>query len=345
MAKRKNSTRRRLDRERAAQSERKDYEYHLPVMLDECCDWLITDRNGLYADGTLGGGGHTAEILKRLDVGGRLISFDADPVAIQYCTAKFSDELAKGEESKLILRHANFFEACSTEEIHLRKVNGLLLDLGVSSRQLDTEHRGFSYRANTRLDMRFGTEGRSAEEIINTAEEDELERILRNYGEEPFARAIARRIVERRRAVPLQTTQDLRFIVEETTPQSTHAKTLARVFQAIRIAVNRELEILEGTLRGIIPLLAPHGRIVVMSYHSLEDRIVKTVFKEESEKDFKDSAKQPLLKILTPKPILPSQKEIEENPRARSAKLRVAERTSPEDVVVFKKKAKFREEE
>ena len=217
----------------------------------------------------------------------------------------------------------NFVEA-STLIYPEQGVSGVLLDLGVSSRQLDIGQRGISYRFNTKLDMRFGTDGISAEELLNKSEEGTLHHILRSFGEEPFARIIARRLVERRRAAPLKSTADLRYIIEECVPPHMASKSLARVFQAIRIAVNNELEVLEHTIRSIIPLLNKGGRIVVLSYHSLEDRVVKQVFKDSAKKT--DENPDPQLHILTPKPLEPSEQEIGWNPRSRSAKLRIAEK-------------------
>lgn len=306
-------------------------EYHIPVMLKECCDFLVTDPNGIYTDGTLGGGGHTAEILRRLGENGKLNSFDSDHNAIEYCQRRFAEELAKGSSSKLVLHHRNFFGACSIEEgTQLFPLTGLLLDLGVSSHQLDSDSIGLSYRVNSRLDMRFGSHGRSADDLLTTEDEDEIARVLRFYGEEPHARKIARRIVQSR---PIHSTFELRAIIEEITPPQLRFKTLSRVFQAIRIAVNDELTILEQTLHGIIPQLAKGGRIVVLTYHSLEDRIVKTIFKEESLESVSDPTMpkgyrelSPTLKLITPKPLSPSEAEIAMNPRSRSAKLRIAEK-------------------
>ncbi len=299
-----------------------EYDYHIPVMLRETCDYLITDTSGLYIDGTLGGGGHSAEILSRLSEGGKLYAFDADEQAIEHCTQKFQDELSKAEQSKLVLTNDNFIRACSIGELR-GKVLGLLLDLGVSSRQLDTGSRGISHRLNSRLTMSFGSSGNSAEDLLNRSDERTIESILKMYGEEPFAGGIARRIITRRRAAPLRTTFDLRSVIEEVVPPHMLSKSISRTFQALRIAVNDEINILEQTLRGIIPVLAPHGRIVVLSYHSLEDRVVKNVFRELSH-DTETTPKQ--LHILTPKPLPPSDDEIRYNPRARSAKLRVAEK-------------------
>ena len=299
-----------------------EYDYHLPVMLKECLEGLmVLGATGTYIDGTLGGGGHTAEILAQLDETGVLISYDADPDAIAHCTQKFA-ELLEESPSKLSMRQMNFVSMIE-DEIKNDSISGVLLDLGVSSRQLDKGQRGISYRFNTKLDMRFGPHGQTAEDLLNTVEEGKLHHILRGFGEEPFARIIARRIIERRRAAPLQSTYDLRHIIEECVPPHMASKSLARVFQALRIAVNGELDVLEKTIRGIIPKLKKGGRIVIMSYHSLEDRIVKHVFKELASK-LDDAI--PSIKILTTKPIEATNEEISRNPRARTAKLRIAEK-------------------
>jgi 16S rRNA (cytosine1402-N4)-methyltransferase len=212
-------------------------------------------------------------------------------------------------------------------------INGFLLDLGVSSRQLDDGCRGFSYRANSALDMRFGSQGASASEILHAAKEEELERILRNYGEEPFAKQIASRLVEVRRFSAINTTFDLRNIVEACVPAGMKFSSLSRVFQAFRIATNDELENLNSTLTDCPKIMAPGGRVAVISYHSLEDRIVKVFFKEHSTRKnkYRDdklivSNSVPIFKNLTPKPILPTEAEIALNPRARSAKLRIGEK-------------------
>jgi 16S rRNA (cytosine1402-N4)-methyltransferase len=319
--------------------------YHVPVMLRECCDALLTNPDGVYADGTLGGGGHTAEILRRLGTGGELHSFDADEHAIAECTKRFADELEKKDAagrsiSRLELHHENFFMVCSIKKngkpLGEKCLDGILLDLGVSSRQLDAGGIGLSYRVNSRLDMRFGSHGSTpmASSLIATSTQSDLERILREFGEEPFSKPLARRIVEVRRASPLQTTFDLRAVVEEIVPPHVRVKSLSRVFQAFRIAVNDELTVLDKTLRGVLPLLRSGGRIVVLSYHSLEDRIVKSIFHEHSRTSVPDPTNprsstrpvEPLLREITKKPLHPSDEEIGVNYRARSAKLRVAEK-------------------
>jgi len=312
-----------------------DYNYHLPVMLKETISYLIKDPRGIYVDGTLGGGGHTEEILQKLVSGGKLIAFDKDIDAIRHCYRKFAKELAE-IEPKLAIYNESYTQACSKAETSTQ-ISGLLLDLGVSSKHFDSQSGGFSYRSDSQLNMRFYSEGKTAEDILNSASEEELERIIRVYGEEKFSRKIARRIVEFRRVKALQTTFQLKEIVQSVIPSSNPKDSLSRVFQAFRIAVNNELGELEYALNCILPKLAIGGRIVVISYHSLEDRIVKAFFKEHTfnkfhKNKFKDeqliSNNVPTLKIITKSPILPDIAEQESNPRSRSAKLRVAERFS-----------------
>ena len=288
--------------------------YHVPVMLSECIAALCISPEGVYVDGTLGGGGHTSAILEHLGPAGRLISFDADEVAIEHCSRRFADELSRAGESRLRLVHANF----STMRHHLApgSVNGVLLDLGVSSYQFDHHVRGFSFRLNAPLDMRFSPEGETAADVLNTRSEEQLSTLFFTYGDEPQSRRLARAIVQRRAIAAFRTTVDLRDLVVQQIPPHHQAKTLARLFQALRIAVNDELGRLEQTLIDIIPLLAPHGRAVVMSYHSGEDRIVKNVFRQHSDE----------LKIITKKSVEASEDEQRANPRSRSARLRVAER-------------------
>lgn len=318
-------------RKRIDRSQQADYDYHLPVLLKDSVDFLASDPNGIYIDGTLGGGGHSNEILSRLGPQGRLYSFDKDEEAIEHCKNRFADELQKGEDSRIILVNDCFSNANDILENRRGATQGFLLDLGVSSRQLDESRRGFTYRVNSRLDMKFGSHGKSAEDLLNAAKEEELERILRLYGEEPFSRVIARRLVEKRRAVPLLNTFDLRGVVEEVVPQSLIFKALSRVFQAVRIAVNDELSVLENTLSNSMPLFKKGGRFVVISYHSLEDRIVKNFFRENSRIQCTitngiPTNSVPDFKLLFTKPYLPNEEEIKSNPRARSAKMRIAEK-------------------
>jgi 16S rRNA (cytosine1402-N4)-methyltransferase len=287
-------------------------------MVQEVLQWLLTAEVGIYVDGTLGGGGHTAALLERLAPSAQVIGIDADPEALEYCRQRFAQEIAQG---RLRLVQGNFRKVCVLLADVVGKVQGFLLDLGVSWHQLDTPARGFTFRARGPLDMRFGPDTlQTAEALLAAASEEELASLLRRYGEEPRARAIARRIVQRRRIVPVRTTADLRAVVEEVVPPPHRLKSLARVFQALRIAVNDELGALQEALACAPLLLAPGGRLVVLSYHSLEDRLVKEFLRRQS------TSPVPTFRTLTPKPLRPSAEEVQRNPRARSARLRAAER-------------------
>ncbi|MDQ1266980.1 MAG: rRNA (cytosine1402-N4)-methyltransferase [Bacteroidota bacterium] len=308
-------------------------DYHEPALLREAVDLLVNGTDETYIDGTIGGGGHSAEILARLGSAGKLFGFDRDIAALERCAERFGEELSKGSDSRLKLYNQPYFSACSIENIGGVKAKGLLLDLGISSRQIDSDNRGFSYRSNSPLDMRFGEQALTAEVLLNESKEEKLVQILRLFGEVPQAEKIARRIVERRRARPLHTSFDLRSAVEEATPAGRSLRVLSQVFQAFRIAVNEELDTLKDTITGIIPNLDTGGRIVIISYHSLEDRIVKNLFRQFSQKDFKEqqidfdiAITMPALRILTKKPLIPTDEERRRNPRSRSAKLRAAER-------------------
>ncbi|MCS7000938.1 MAG: 16S rRNA (cytosine(1402)-N(4))-methyltransferase RsmH [Bacteroidota bacterium] len=300
--------------------------YHQPVMVQEVLELLLTDPDGLYIDGTIGGGGHAAAILERLR-DGKLIGFDGDPDAIAACRGAFREELARGSRSRIELVLGSYLLACSREDIYRRlagQVQGILLDLGVSSHQLDEPSRGFSYRYDAPLDLRFGgtsSDQPPASALLEQLSERELADLFYRYGEERASRRIARAIVEVRRSSPIRSTGQLRAIVERCVHPRQRIDALSRVFQALRIAVNRELEQLEEFLRCMPSLLRPGGRIVVISYHSLEDRIVKRTFRTLARE-----VQPPLLRILTPKPLRPQQEEIRRNPRSRSAKLRAGER-------------------
>lgn len=308
-----------------------DYDYHFPVLLEEAVDFLVTDKQGTYIDGTLGGGGHARAIMQRFDSGGNLFAFDKDVAAILRAQTLFEEEI-NSLPPRLVLFNTSFSEASSICQQRGINPAGILLDLGVSSQQLDTDQRGISYRVDSPLDMRFGENGITAREILNTYSEEAISTILYTYGEEPRSRFIAKRIVEMRNIQPFNTTFDLRKIIEEITPSSQHFKTLSRVFQAIRIEVNQEIDVLTKTLNDIIGVLTTSGRIVVISYHSLEDRVVKQIFKANAPKTKINKYAEVLsnnmakLEILTQKPIVPSKEEILRNPRARSAKMRVAEK-------------------
>jgi 16S rRNA (cytosine1402-N4)-methyltransferase len=300
-------------------------------MLQETLEILIGDPGGNYVDGTFGGVGHAGGILDRIRGAGRLYGFDADPGAIANGMERFRDDLGKG----LILRQAYFSRACEILAEEGVPVSGVLLDLGVSSRQLDSDQIGLSYRQEMPLDMRFDQESRSrsAGDIVNGESAEEIATMLRMYGEEPAAWKIAQAIVRARKGRAITTTTDLREVIESIIPAPFLMKTLSRVFQAIRIAVNDELGELRTALDKYTGLLVEGGKIVVLTYHSLEDRIVKDAFREEErscvcppEFPVCRCDKRQRLKVLTRKPMLPSADEIEKNPRARSAKLRAAVR-------------------
>jgi 16S rRNA (cytosine1402-N4)-methyltransferase len=297
--------------------------YHTPVLLKETIDLLFTKADGIYIDGTIGGGGHSEALLAKLSSGGKIFGFDKDPEAIEHCKEKFKNELEKGENSRIELFNECFSKACSITR-HRGEWTGFLLDLGVSSRQLDESRRGFSYRAAGPLDLRFSPHGRTAEDLVNAVDEEELAALLRKFGEEPFAKKIARRIVQQRKIAPIRTTVDLARIVESVVPRRSLASSLSRVFQALRIAINDELNVLHNALHSALQCLGNRSRIVVISYHSLEDRIVKNFFRQFSKSEEKSSS-MPKIKILTKKPLVPSEDEVKNNPRSRSAKLRAGE--------------------
>lgn len=306
---------------------------HRSVMPEEVLNFLHPVSGGLYLDGTLGGGGHARLILEASSPGGRLVGLDRDPEAL----AESSRVLRVfGERAHLAL--ANFSEAAAVvSEIAPEGLDGALLDLGVSSYQLDAPERGFSFRADGPLDMRMGPDAlRSAADIVNGSEADELEKIFREYGEERWARRIARRIVAVRKEGAILTTRRLADLVSETVPGGkvpARIHPATRVFQALRIAVNRELEHVENGLSAIVDLLKPDGVFVVISFHSLEDRIVKRFFLRESKECLCPPrlpvcvcGHKPRLSLLTRKGVRPSEEEVELNARSRSAVLRAARR-------------------
>ncbi len=305
--------------------------YHIPVMLEEVLAALALDPQGVYVDGTLGGGGHSAAMLDAVRGGGRLHAFDADPVAIATARERFAGDIG----SSMFLHGAYFSQGCEILEQESEPIAGVLLDLGVSSRQLDSDQIGLSYRQEMPLDMRFDptSSRRSARDIVNRESPETIATLLRKYGEEPAAWKIAQTIARSRSGRGIETTTDLREIIESVIPDPFRIKTLARVFQALRIAVNDELGELERALDCFIPLMRPGGRFVILTYHSLEDRIVKEKFRDEErscvcppEFPLCRCDKERRLKVITRKPLLPSGEEVARNPRARSAKLRVAER-------------------
>jgi len=303
---------------------------HKPVMLNECIDMLNIVPSGIYVDGTLGGAGHSLEIVKRLD-SGKLIAFDQDIEAIENAKIKL-----KAFEDKVILIHDNFRNIKkSLEDIDIFRINGLLLDLGVSSYQLDSPERGFSYRYDAPLDMRMNQSSQiSAKYIVNTYSEEDLKRIIRDYGEEKWASRIAQFIVEERMKKPIDTTGELVQIIKAAIPKKAREEEqhpAKRTFQAIRIETNHELDVIHDVLESAVELLLPGGVISVITFHSLEDRIVKNFFRDEStgcicppEIPVCVCNHQARLRLAHRKPLVPSEEELRENPRSRSAKLRGA---------------------
>ena len=302
---------------------------HKPVMLNECIDMLNIVPSGIYVDGTLGGAGHSLEIVKRLD-SGKLIAFDQDIEAIENAKIKL-----KAFEDKVILIHDNFRNIKkSLEDIDIFRINGLL-DLGVSSYQLDSPERGFSYRYDAPLDMRMNQSSQiSAKYIVNTYSEEDLKRIIRDYGEEKWASRIAQFIVEERMKKPIDTTGELVQIIKAAIPKKAREEEqhpAKRTFQAIRIETNHELDVIYEVLESAVELLLPGGIISVITFHSLEDRIVKNFFRDEStgcicppEIPVCVCNHQARLRLAHRKPLVPSEEELRENPRSRSAKVRGA---------------------
>ena len=305
---------------------------HKSVLLDECIDSLNIKPDGIYVDGTLGGAGHSLEIVKRLD-GGKLVAFDQDMDAIENARIKLAEYM-----DRVILIHSNFENLGEKlDENGITGIDGLLLDLGVSSYQLDTPERGFSYMHDAPLDMRMDKSLKeSAWDIINRYSEEEISDIIRNYGEENWHARIAAFIVEKRKEKPIETTFELVDIIKAAVPRKARDENLhpaKRTFQAIRIAVNRELDVIEKVIIDAAEKMNRGGIIAIITFHSLEDRIVKNVFRDMSvgcicPPEFPVCTCNTVakLKLLTKKPIISSKEELEENPRARSAKLRCAVR-------------------
>lgn len=305
---------------------------HKSVLLDETIEGLAVKPDGIYVDGTLGGGGHSYEICKRLSADGRLIGIDQDDAAIEAATKRLQ-EFA----DRVTIVRSNY---CDMEkvlhELGIEKVDGIVLDLGVSSYQLDTVERGFSYKYDTDLDMRMDRrQTLTAKEIVNLYSEKELFRIFRDYGEEQFARNIAKHIVKNRTQKEIQTTYELNELIKAAIPAKmrTNGHPSKRVFQAIRIECNKELDVLRDTMDTMVSLLNPGGRLSIITFHSLEDRIVKSAFRKYEhpctcppEFPVCVCGKKPLGKAVYRKPVLPSKEELEENSRSKSAKLRVFEK-------------------
>ncbi len=303
--------------------------YHVPVLWQEVCDALITTPDGVYADGTLGGGGHAEKMLQRLNDNALYIGIDRDPDALKAAGERLK-KYPNFRAVKAVFHRTAYILAVSGVEA----VNGVLLDLGVSSWQIDSDHRGFTFRENAPLDMRMDPgEGESAEDLLNRLSERELADIFFKYGEERRSRCIARRIVRMRQTAPLTVSSDLLACIDPCTDPRYRTKSYARIFQALRIAVNDELNILEKALKEWTEVLKPGSRIAVITYHSLEDRIVKHFFRLMENPctcpphvPVCTCGKQPLLKRLRPYFRTAEESETADNARARSAKLRVAEK-------------------
>lgn len=305
---------------------------HISVLLNESIEGLNIRPDGVYVDGTLGGAGHAREICARLSANGRFIGIDQDEEAV----ANGCETLGSFENVTIIRENFRNFRKIM-EELRIAAVHGVLLDLGVSSKQLDERERGFSYMQDAALDMRMDQRSvLTAETVVNTYSQEDLRRILTDYGEEKWSVRIAEFIVREREKKPIRTTSDLVRIIKEAVPKGARQEgphPAKRSFQAIRIEVNQELGILEQAIRDMAEYLVPGGRICIITFHSLEDRIVKQTFRSLENpctcpKDFPVCVcgKKPVVKVITKKPITPEQEEIEANPRSRSAKLRIAER-------------------
>ncbi|MBX6394729.1 MAG: 16S rRNA (cytosine(1402)-N(4))-methyltransferase RsmH [Alicyclobacillaceae bacterium] len=310
---------------------------HQPVLLEQAVEALGPRPGGVYVDGTLGGGGHAEAILRASAPDGRLIGIDQDAEAIAAASARLA---AYGPRVSIV--RGNFRHLSSiVRSIGVERVDGVLLDVGMSSHQVDDPERGFSYRWDAPLDMRMDPSATiTARDIVNEWPEDALIRILRDYGEERWAARIGAAVVRRRAQRPIETTGDLAEIVKDAIPAPARRRgphPARRTFQALRIAVNDELGALEEGVRAAVELLRPGGRIVVITFHSLEDRIVKRIFQEEGRECLCPPdvpvcvcGHRPRLKLLSRKPVVPDREELERNPRARSAKLRAAERLGNE---------------
>ncbi len=304
-------------------------EYHIPVLLNETLDYLITAKDGIYFDATLGFGGHTSELIKRLNKNAKVIATDVDEDAFNYSKQKFSSD------PRISIYKFNFSMVGVIAKIEsIEGFDGIVADLGVSSFQLDNKESGFTYRENTSLDLRMDKSKKlKASDILNDMEEKQIADILWSFGEEKNSRRIANRIVEQRKNNRFSSTFELNELIAEITPAKYLKKTFSRVYQALRIYVNDELNNLKEFLINGLKVLKKGGRFVVISYHSLEDRIVKDFFVNESIKSVDKKTDpfgiikvEPNLRIMTKKPVVPSKKEILINNRSRSAKLRVAER-------------------
>lgn len=308
--------------------------HHISVLLNECIDNLNIRSDGIYVDGTMGGGGHSLGIAKRLTTG-RLICIDQDPNAHEAAGKRLAEY-----KDRITFVRDNFGNIKSIlDSLEIEKIDGMLLDIGVSSHQLDEAERGFSYQQDAPLDMRMNPDRPfSAYDVVNGYDEDELDRVIFTYGEERWARRIAQFIVKEREAKPIETTGELVDIIKKAVPKGARKDgphPAKRTFQAIRIEVNGELEVLQRAIDDVAARLAVGGRLCIITFHSLEDRIVKEAFRKQENPCICPPqfpvcvcGKKPLGRVITRKPILPSKEELEENPRSRSAKLRVLEGVS-----------------
>lgn len=305
---------------------------HTSVLLRETIEGLQIKPDGIYVDGTLGGGGHSSEVAKRLQ-SGRLIGIDQDDAAIEAATKR----LAPWADRVTLVRDNYCNLQAVLKSLDIEKVDGIMLDLGVSSYQFDEAGRGFSYRFDTPLDMRMDRrQTLTAQTIVNEYPEMELFRIIRDYGEDKFAKNIAKHIVQARKDKPIKTTGELNEIIKAAIPAKMREKgghPSKRTYQALRIACNRELEVLENSLDTFVELLSPGGRLCIITFHSLEDRIVKSAFKRQEnpctcppEFPVCVCGKKSSGRVISRKPILPTQEEMEQNPRSKSAKLRIFEK-------------------
>ena len=305
---------------------------HISVLLNECIEGLNIKEDGIYVDGTLGGAGHSSEIIKNLCERGRLIGIDQDKDALKAAKEKLKDY------NNVTFVHSNFYNIENIlHDLNIAGVDGILMDLGVSSYQLDNGERGFSYMQDAPLDMRMNRENSlSAYEVINSYSEEDLFRIIKDYGEEKFAKRIANFIINKRKEKNIESTLELVDVIKAAIPAKARREgphPAKRTFQAIRIEVNKELEIIEKTIRDGVERLNVGGRMVIITFHSLEDRIVKTVYKNLANPCTCPSSfpvcvcnKKPIVKIITRKPIEASKEELDYNPRSRSAKLRIIEK-------------------
>ena len=303
------------------------FEYHKPVLVDKVLEYLITKLDGVYVDATIGGGGHSEKFLEKLLPTGVLIGIDADEDAIKFSAKRF------GKRVSLI--HGNFSHLSQfLSDIRIPKVDGILFDLGISSHQIDVPDKGFSFRGEGYLDLRFDKrQSLDARTVINTYNEKKLTEIFFHYGEEKYSKLIVRKIVAARTTKEIVYTSELVDVIKSAVGERFLTKTLARIFQAVRIEVNQELTALESALADALNMLNTNGRLVVISYHSLEDGIVKDFLKKNSLKEILSGHKlipnikiSQIMKVLTKKPIIPDDVEVKNNPRCRSAKLRVGEK-------------------